>query len=289
MKQRLLRFLSTVRDYLRRRFRDAAHWVDDPWERNFYIALIASIATVTLLYVTNQEYLLVPVGGLAISVTGGVGMRAPKDTRIREISTELIGISIGVVAIDGLYQIRSYQQYKQAIIYQIGSQSNDFALEAARIASLEGWLFDGSLRGAPLPRANLQGAYLQRANLRDANLAYADLRDANMRRAILQDAKLAYADLRDADLSDAILTGAHLTSASLQTAKLGGAKLQGAHMSNARLQGADLVWANLEGANLVHANLQGVHYNSRTVWPDGFTPTDEMIFWDTPSMEMQRE
>jgi hypothetical protein len=51
----------------------------------------------------------------------------------------------------------------------MGSLSNDFALEATRIARIEGWLTDGSLKGVFLTRANLQAPNLASGNLQGAD------------------------------------------------------------------------------------------------------------------------
>lgn len=139
--------------------------IDDPWERNFVVALLAAGLVVGLWLFTEQVDLVVTVGGVAVLVIGIVGMRAPKETWIRDLAPELIGISIGVMAIDQLYQVRLDQQEKRAIIQQLGSRSNDFALEAARIVVDRGWHTDGSLRNAALASADLQEVDLSRGGL----------------------------------------------------------------------------------------------------------------------------
>ena len=177
------------------------------------------------------------------------------------LATDCLSLAVTILVIDQLYRWRDKDAQqrideslaahrKRNIIQQMASLSNDFALDAARIAKNEGWLEDGSLEGAHLFLANLEGA-----DLRGANLQGADLGEAN---------------LEGADLFWANLEGANLFGANLQSADLFGAKLEGANFGEANLQGADLGGAKLEGADLRGAKLQGAKYDADTIWPDGF-------------------
>ena len=96
-------------------------------------------------------------------------------------------------------------------------------------------------------------------SLRGEDLRGEDLREADLRGADLRDADLRAAYLRDADLYDADLSGANLT---------------GAYLSKADLSGADL-----SGADLREADLYGAQYNSKTVFPTGFNPKEEIMVW----------
>lgn len=222
------------------------------------------------------------------------------------ISAELVGIAITALVIDTLNGITARRERKRAVIQQIGSQSNDFALEAVRIARSEGWLFNGSLKGETFSQADLHGAVmwedvkeeefpvrfadlqevdLQHADLGQAQLAYANLQKARLIHAKLQKTVLNYANLQEAWLTDTELEEASLIGANLQGAKLNSANLQGADLSNASLEGANLTKANLANANLAGANLQcttlqyanlmganipeNVLFNSNTILPDG--------------------
>lgn len=155
---------------------------------------------------------------------------------------ELIGIGITVLVIDELNRRRIAQEYKQGIIRQMASRSNDFALDAARIAKNEEWLCDGSLEKA-------------------------DLRNANLSKAPLENARLIGVSLTDAKLEGAELYHANLTAADLLAADLEGAKLW-----KANLAGADLRRANLKAEDLLAANLAGALYDTETQWPDNFDP-----------------
>ena len=111
---------------------------------------------------------------------------------------------------------------RNGVLAQIGSLSNEFALDATRRARTEGWLSDGSLQGKDLKKAKLYGADLSGADLRGADLRFADLRDAC---------------LSHANLCGAILTGANLTDADLRWANLTGAQARWAHLQGARVDG----------------------------------------------------
>lgn len=112
------------------------------------------------------------------------------------ISTSLISFTIAVLVIDFLNERRSAREHKRAIIQQMGSQSNAFALEAVRAAQLEGWLANGTLRGANRKNASLQGAMLHEVNLQDAFLVGANLQRARLAAAKLQGACLVEANLQ---------------------------------------------------------------------------------------------
>jgi hypothetical protein len=282
VQQRLWNYLATIKLCLRQWLGSVRQHLDDPWEKNFLLALITSAGIIILLIATRQGDLLVIVGGLATFIAGVIGMNAPRETWMRDIAPELIGISIGVMGIDQLYQIRLAEDDRQAVIRQLGSPSHDFAIEAVRIARYEGWLVDGSLEGADLEDANLARAYLVDADLGQANLARAILRSAILRsaklerailrRAILIDAHLEYAFLRRAHLEDAILTQAHLARAYLVGAILSSAVMSGTQLVGADLSGADLRSADFSGANLEGANLTRAHYTADTIWSEGFDP-----------------
>lgn len=205
------------------------------------------------------------------------------------ISAELVGMALAVLLIDTANELRSGREQKEALILQMGSPDNGFAVEAIRQLRVRGWLTDGSLEGADLIEANLheaklreanlqcalvfranlqeanliganlRGAWLREANLQGANLWMADLRETDLWAAKLQDAGLERANLQAADLQDAHLHGAGLSYVNLQRATLQRANLQGVHLWFANLKNADLQEANLQGARLWNATLQGTH------------------------------
>lgn len=180
-------------------------------------------------------------------------------------STELISIAFTVLIIDWLNH-RSLDKYqKRSLILQMCSPDNVVAVEAVRQLRQNGWLTDGSLKGANLKEANLQSAdlegailqgailcnaNLQGAKLSKANLRYVDFYEAKLHKASLEEADLQGARLEEADLSEADFRGADLENANLRVANL-----QNAILRDADLHEADLYEANLEGSNLRDADL----------------------------------
>lgn len=188
---------------------------------------------------------------------------------------EMISTGGAVLGIDELNRRRSAQEYKRGIIRQMASRSNDFALDAARIAKDERWFYDGSLK-----KINLQGANLVGADFREANLTGGDFTFANLSKAYLFDANFAEARLLRANLAEATLTFANLKGAYLL-----GADLTNTAMQYVNLSDAYLTDANFEGADLQYANLSGAIYNN-TRWPADFEPTAVgAIDWERMEVE----
>lgn len=108
---------------------------------------------------------------------------------------------------------------KGELIRQIGDAGDPgLAIAALDECRANGWLEDGSLRGANLENADLRRARLSRADLQGAHLGGANLRGADLHGAILQEADLGGADLGQANLQHADLTGAALEAARLDGA-----------------------------------------------------------------------
>lgn len=183
--------------------------------------------------------LLLIVAGVTIFFTTESG------TFWHDLWTEMVATGGAVLGIDELNRRRNVQTYKQSIIRQMASRSNDFALDAARIARDEGWLKDGSLRYTNFQYANLQDAYLEGADLQRTVFFGANLQNAR-------------------------LMGTRLNGALIQYAQLQGAVLLGADLRNAYLMGT-----NVEGANLAGSHFEGAIYNSTTRWPEGFDPKQQ--------------
>ena len=116
--------------------------------------------------------------------------------------TELASIALTVLVIEGLNRRRATTERKKALILQMGSPDNGFAVEATRILRAEEWLKDGTLVGANLWKANLARADLGWAILWYTNLEGADLRKANLEGADLHDANLEGAELQGATFDE---------------------------------------------------------------------------------------
>lgn len=195
-------------------------------------------------------------------------------------STEFFSIFITVFVIDWLNKRRLREERKRTLIAQLGSPSNDFAVEAARLLRIEGWGLekDTSLQGAELWKAKLMDANLRLFNLAeasftDSNLEAADLGWANLENASLADTFLHYVNLSFANLRNASLSGSDLVGASLIKTNLTGATLINTDLENACLWGANLTEAYLYGAAL-----EGAEFNKETILPDGtnWTPGTDL-------------
>ncbi|MCG2784920.1 MAG: pentapeptide repeat-containing protein [Anaerolineae bacterium] len=162
-------------------------------------------------------------------------------------STELVSIALTVLLIDALYEYRQNLQLKEQLIREMRSPDNGIALRAVEELRAYNWLFDGSLKGVSLRKANLAGC-----NLKGAVLDSADFTGANLKNA----------SFRDASMETAILSGANLEGAFLRGAKLHQAIISGAILKNAILISADLEATDFSGAI----------FNRATQFPEGFNP-----------------
>jgi len=114
---------------------------------------------------------------------------------------------------------------RKRVIGQVGSLSNEFALDAVRRCREENWLHSGVMAHERFMKARLATADLSGAKLAGTDLSFADL---------------SRTDLTHADLEEANLMGANLSGSDLRWANLTGANLQWSDLRNAQLDGAVL-------------------------------------------------
>jgi uncharacterized protein YjbI with pentapeptide repeats len=201
-----------------------------------------------LITVRSVAVVLLIVGvtvSIAGSLLGGKSLLEIVDEFYANAGTELVSIALTVLVIDTLNQRRADRERahqeaemrraevrleKQALILQMGSPDNAFAVEAARIIRAKGWLHDGTLQNVNLWSAGLRGARLRQAVLCGAYMCGADLSDAH-----LAGGNLSRADLRLANMSDSTLTDVDLSGADLRGARLSGADLSGATLVGAKI------------------------------------------------------
>jgi uncharacterized protein YjbI with pentapeptide repeats len=107
---------------------------------------------------------------------------------------------------------------KTELVNRLYSPQQKYVAQAVEELRLQGWLTDGSLRGAGLCRVQLQGMDLSEADLRDVDFHQAGLEAANLNRAKLQGARFTRANLSGADFSQAGLTNAEFYKANLRGA-----------------------------------------------------------------------
>lgn len=243
----------------------------------------------------NHSSILITSLAVLLLLCGIITLNSSKEI-LKALAPELIGIAITILVVDRLYQLRSSQLEKRQIIHQLASHSNEFALEAVRIARERGWLTDGTLRNASLSQANLKGADLSQADLRGANLFGANLEgawlsnesqgyylSANMLPFFLQNDEIQGADLRGANLSYATLNGAvlakaNLTDVSLEFSWLNKTNLVGTKLTNTNFWGAHLWDTDLRGTDLSMAKLEWTNIgkvieDEDTKWPENSNNT----------------
>lgn len=124
---------------------------------------------------------------------------------LQNFSTEMAG---AVVTYWLLTIVLGTREKKEELIGQLRSEIRDVAISAVEELRRNGWLMDGSLKGA-----NLNFAILENARLSDVNLQYALLQDAN-----LQGSDLLYANLEGALLTETNFEGALFWHANLKGA-----------------------------------------------------------------------
>jgi len=143
-------------------------------------------------------------------------------------------------------------------------------------------IYNSSLVGKNLERADLRGLDLRGVNLTNTNLRAADLSRADLRYATLIQADLSRAnlhltDFRYADLTDADLTGCYGRATNFQFARLWTSYIRYAQLKNAifcdaDLTGVDFLCTLLLGARFNGAKLDGIKNANRAVFTWWYAP-----------------
>lgn len=186
------------------------------------------------------------------------------------LATVFIDIAITVLVVDRVYAWRSAREEKRRILRQMASRSNEFAIEAVRLARNSGWLEDGSLKRIDLSAANLEGAILFRADLEGAVLINAILRRANLSGAIIKHVDLSCADLENADLATSRFEITHSVTKDLVhqlsyikcIESLNPDKLDRTNLNPANLENVNFLGANLKNAKLMATNLSLIQWTA---------------------------
>lgn len=198
---------------------------------------------------------LSPIGVLGAAALGFalaiiIRVRPDKKELLATLSTELLSIAFTILALGFLIQYQDVRQTRTQLIRDLGGESHEFALRAARELAREGWLSSGVLIHIDLRGARLSDAYLVGANLSNSNLAFADLSGAKLRKANLSGANLSQANLSGSSLWEADFANANLSFADLSETDLTGANLSGVELFGTKLSHAILEQTNLSNANL---------------------------------------
>lgn len=143
------------------------------------------------------------------------------------------------------------REEEKKLIEQFGSESNAFALDAAKKLRKKSWLVNGKLNNRSFIHAQLQHANLSKAQLRNA-----DLNHANLSHSLLVEADFNGSNLSGANLSHAECRWADFRNANLRWANLEGAALDGAKFDGADLRFAKLGKININATLLDHALIE---------------------------------
>ncbi len=195
---------------------------------------------------TTRDTLFILMVMALVSALAGAWIARAWDILLLNLGIEFGGAIVTFILIE---QILSRNEERKMlncrVAPRIRSRVNAVALEAVDQLRREGWLFDGSLRGAYLSGANLEGA---------------DLQDANLQNALF-------------------------IAANLENTQLLNTNLRGAHLGRASLRGATLLGTNLFDANLEDAVLGGATFDTHTMLPDGtyWKPDTDMKRFTDPT------
>lgn len=143
-------------------------------------------------------------------------------------------------------------------------------------------VYNSSLVGANLERADLRGLDLRGVNLTNANLRNADLSECDLRYATciktdfsgatIQRARFDYADCTDSDFTGCYGRGVSFYRARLWVAKLRYAQFKSALFVEADMTGADVVHSLFLGAKFDDARLDGVQNADMATYTWWYSP-----------------
>jgi len=242
-------------------------------------------------------------GVVLVAVLAGIGVlifSSDLPSYWQNIYVTIVGAIGTVLIIDQRAEQRAIRQRKQELIAQLGSASYDFAIEAVRLLRMEGWLRDGSMRGASLmgvnlPQANFAftdfvGAQFFQTNLQKADIKHSNLQGIQFHGSNLQEVNFSLSNLTNAELGGVYLEQSILFRADCTQTRLSAAHLQNSDMKYANLKNAQLLHANIEGADMRDANLEGANLwriicNNYTVLPDNsyWTPDTDLSRFTDPN------
>ncbi len=201
---------------------------------------------------------LIILAVVAAAIVGFITLTDPSNTLLQVLTV----FSALVATIAGLASLWSFLDGRAArllfLIQQVRNQVDTEAKSAISQLSAEGFLGNGSLKGANFQRALLSGAEIES-------------RDEKGRRK--------GANLEEVDFFHAKLIGTWMLDSNLRNAKLYEADLTNARLLNANLSNADLTLCDLSGtdfrnANMVGANVAGALFSESTILPDGSNWTE---------------
>ena len=126
-------------------------------------------------------------------------------------------------------------------------------------------VYNATLVGANLERADLRGVDLRGANLTNANLRGADLSRADLRGAILIKADLSRSCLHLTDFEGADLTQADLTMSYGRRVNFSYARMWLVYLRHASMKNALFIEAELQGADFVGTLFLGAKFDGANI------------------------
>ena len=144
---------------------------------------------------------------------------------------------------------------------------------------------------ADLTRADFSNASVRGANFTNANLVGAKFIKTNGDKVIFTKSNLRLTSLKEVDFYQGDFVGVDLSGLDLSNSKLRGGKFTNARMintnfsnvlfSDSRAEAPDFRGADLTGARLDGADFGYAIFDCKTLWPDGFNPTERPFFPDS--------
>lgn len=171
--------------------------------------------------------------------------------------TELVGILLTVLLIDGLRNIDSDIETRKSLIRRASSTSNETAKAAIDELRKTGLIDRGVLRGVNLSGAFLENAVLTEIDFTKGNLSEADFSQANFSRSKLVNVNFKNSKFIETKFdANTLLQGANFTEAKLQTCLFN---------ANRNLKGIIFIDAELNEINFDETDLSNSQFSNSTL------------------------
>lgn len=174
---------------------------------------------------------------------------------------EFLSISITILLINYLYDLKSYHNLKSRLIRELGSEDKGFTSRAVKELREMGWHSDGSLKNCDLTYANLSKLNLSDFDFTGVTLIEANLQDSNLKNAKLISADLTQTNLMNANLENANLTNAKLIDCNLYNTVLSKAIFNNSDFLNSNLERAELIEVKIINSKFETVNFRFVNFS----------------------------
>lgn len=178
---------------------------------------------------------------------------------------EFISISITILLIDYLYELKETKSLKSRLIRELGSEEKGLSSRALKELRENGWLQDGTLKNVDLQNANLSNldltdANLEGVNLKDANLNGAKLTRVNLNKANLTQAKLVRSNLENSKLNETIMHRVNLSEGILNRIEVTNVDFMTSNLELIEMTDSKLTDCKFEDVILKLTNLSRTHF-----------------------------